>query len=270
MTTPRTHAVFRPYGAAAKAASIGCLMLACSAVPVPFAGPRPWPQNAVDRELRRLSEQAVGETRTPPGPARRAREAALLARLQRLPPEESPAYRLDRALLRGHLQRSEALSGEALRQPSSGLPPASRLDPKTEAEARRCLAALAELGLAEARDLEPTTSATTAVSAAFMALADRVRPTMPLSPARAHFEVPSFRRAWARLGPRVAEDLGLKLEPPPNPQGGLEAAYDAIRAHQGARFRPWDTARLLLGLGSDDRALVFTALEAMSVLPSTR
>ena len=188
-----------------------------------------------------------------------------MERLIRLPAEESLGYRLDRALLESHLRRELRPPMETRISTST---PAH--DPSgVELAARELLEALAANGLAEARPLEPSKSATVAIDAAFLALAERVRPKMPLSPARLHFEAPGFRVAWAKLGAKVVFDLGLA--PPGTVRervhgGGLEAAYEQIREQQDVRFRPWDVARLLLGLGSDDLELVRFALAEMGVI----
>ncbi len=267
MGTPSQATLFRSVSILALLSGLVSLGAGCRAARVPGPGARPWPQNAVDREIRRLSEQAVAETRVVPGAAASARKRTLLERLERLPAEESPGYRLDRALLEGHL-RHELGEPEETRGSTRTLArdvlPASERD-----RARALLAALVQVGVAEAAGLEPTQSATRAVSAAFLALAAHVRPGMPLSPARQAFETPGFRLAWARLGPRILWDLGATAPPldrSVDPGDGIAAAYEHIRRVQGPRFRAWDTARLLLGLGSEDGALLMVALEDMGVV----
>lgn len=239
----------------------------CSAVRVRGPNARPWPQNAVDREIRRLSEQAVAELGSPAGPAQDARLGAMRERLRRLPREESLGHRLDRALLAGHLERSLRAPAETRGSTRASDRPEARLGAAQTQRAQALLEALVAAGLGEARGLAPARTATSAEDAVMRALADRVRPDLPLSPARARFETPDFRAAWVGLGPRFLADLGLAAEPPARGTGGgLALSYEHLRAQRGPRFRPWDTLRVLLGLGSDDPGLVRGALLELGLL----
>lgn len=269
MGTLDRPSLFRP------SAPLGALLVllggagGCAPARVPGAGPRPWPENAVDREIRRLSELAVAELEAAPGPAQVARHQALWERLQRLPAEESRPYRLDRALLAGHLGRALGQSVQTRGATETASSGGARTAEVFQPAARDLVDRLAAAGVPEARSLEPAgasveataTATTAALEAVMLALAARVRPSLPLSPARRSFEAPGFRAAWVALGPRFAHDLGATPEPADrSTTGGLAWAYERIRARRGAEFRPWDVMRVLLGLGSDDPVRVEDAL----------